>query len=197
EIRGCGNILGAAQHGNIAAVGYDTYTLLIQEAVAELKGQPVLRRALPPVEAAVDAFIPEQYVPSEAQKITLYKRISGARSVEEVHELHEELADRFGTPPGPVQRLLGVMQLRALGAEVGAKSIALTKTAVSVTFDSPRLLTRRLRNALIQQFGDRAAFSWENGPSIAFALDAAGDPLATARAFLEFLAHYETHPRFD
>ncbi|MCP4642458.1 MAG: transcription-repair coupling factor, partial [bacterium] len=165
EIRGCGNILGGEQHGQIATVGYDTYTQLIAEAVSEAKGEPVRRRVLPPCDIAIDAHIPEAYVPSEAQKITLYKRISGVMSVEEVDEMREEIADRFGAPPLPVRRLLDVMRVRAFGADAAVKHIVCGKGAVALEFESGQLLTRKNRNALVQEFGDRLEFAWQGDPT--------------------------------
>jgi transcription-repair coupling factor (superfamily II helicase) len=181
EIRGCGNILGAEQHGHIAAVGYDTYTQLVAEAVAEIKGEPIARRTLPPFDVAIDAYIPEEYVPSAAQKITLYKRISGVHSVEEVTELRDEIADRFGLVPAPVRRLLDVMRVRARGAEVGATRLIASKGAVCVEFESGHLLGRKSRQILQQEFGDRLVFAWQDTPSMTFRLTP-GDPYSVKAA---------------
>ncbi|MBN2307609.1 MAG: transcription-repair coupling factor [Candidatus Hydrogenedentes bacterium] len=165
EIRGCGNLLGGEQHGHIAAVGYETYTQLLMDAVAELKGAPAKRRLLPPCEIAIDAFIPGEYVPSEAQKITLYKRMTAANSIEDVEEMQDEIRDRFGAPPRPVQRLLAVMRTRALGADAGASRIVAGKGGVTVEFDTGHALTRQNRNTLAQEFGDLLEFAWQDTPS--------------------------------
>jgi len=166
EIRGCGDILGSQQHGHIAAVGYDTYMDLVREAVAEIKGESAPTRALPPFEIALDAFVPEDYVPSETQKITLYKRISGVRTVEELDEMADEVADRFGAPPRPVRLLLDAMRVRALAADVGAKRVLAAKKAVAIEFESGHLLTRKSRNTLAMRFGDRLDFAWEGTPTM-------------------------------
>lgn len=195
EIRGCGNILGAEQHGHIVSVGYDTYCQLIQETVAELKGEPVKRRVLPPFDAAIDAFIPEEYVPSESQKITLYRRIAGLGSVEEVAELHDELNDRFGRPPQPVRRLLDIMRIRAQAAELGVKRIVAAKDSLCVTFASERSVSRKVRNALTDQFGSRIRFAWQDVPSITLSLDTndTGPAIAAAEKLLH--AYGETSGR--
>ncbi len=166
EIRGCGDILGAEQHGSITAVGYDTYSQLVAEAVAELKGEPVRQRVLPACEIAADAYIPEGYVPSEAQKISLYKRISGVKSIDEIDEMREEMTDRFGAPPLPARRLLEVMRVRALGVDAGAKRVVCGKTAVAVEFESGQVLTRKSRDTLAHRFGDRLDFAWQGDPTI-------------------------------
>ncbi len=190
EIRGCGNILGAEQHGHIAAVGYDTYAQLIAEAAAELKGEPIRRRVLPLFEVAVDAFIPEDYVPSETQKITLYKRIAGIQSTDEVEEMEAELADRFGRPPAPVRRLLEIMRVRALGADAGAKRVIAAKGSVCVELESGHRLSRKNRDTLAHEFANRLEFAWQEQPTITLKLppDDRGDPLRAARHLLASIA---------
>jgi transcription-repair coupling factor (superfamily II helicase) len=191
EIRGAGNVLGGEQHGHIVSVGYDTYVQLVEEAVAEVKGEPIRRRALPPFDIAVDAFIPEEYVPSEAQKITLYKRIAGLQSVEEVREMQAELNDRFGAPPAPVKRLLDVVRVRALGAEIGARSLAGSKEAVIVQFDSGTFLTRKARGGLEKFLGDGLEFSWQDKPAVRLALSNGENPVQAAERLLGAMVELE------
>jgi len=190
EIRGCGNILGGEQHGYIATVGFDTYTQLVAETVAELKGEPVRRRTLPLFEVAVDAFIPEAYVPSEAQKITLYKRIVGIQSEDEVDEMEAELADRFGKPPAPVRRLLAIMRVRALGGDAGVKRIVAATGAVSVELGSGHAMSRGNRETLSHEFGHRLDFAWQENPSITIKLlpDAEENPIDMAQHLLRAMA---------
>ena len=188
EIRGCGNILGAEQHGHIAAVGFDAYTNLLEETVNELKGEPVKQRMLPPFEIAIDAYIPAEYVPSEAQKMTLYKRIAGARSEDEVTELSDEIADRFGKPPAPVRRLLELMRLRAIGAEAGVARMAASRQTVTVEFDSARFLSRKARATLEHTFGAGLTFAWQDRPSAVLAFPESEEPLSAAALFLNALA---------
>ena len=188
EIRGAGNILGVRQHGHIATVGYDTYTQLIGDAVAELKDQPVKRRELPSFEVAVKAFIPPDYVPSEGQKITLYKRIAGVLSLEEADEMFDELTDRFGKPPAPVRRLIDVMRVRALAADVGAKLVTAAKDAIVVEFEAGApALGRTARNELEEHFGDRVEFAREGSSAVRFALKPGEDPVENAHHLLAAL----------
>ncbi|OLC55460.1 MAG: transcription-repair coupling factor [Chloroflexi bacterium 13_1_40CM_4_68_4] len=123
EIRGAGNLLGAEQHGHVAAVGFELYTQLLQEAIEEIKGEPSPKREELPsvtIDLALPTAIPDSYVPSRARKLELYRRIANIRQVEELRELSAELRDRYGTPPEPVRNLLfGVeVKLRAIGAGV-------------------------------------------------------------------------------
>jgi transcription-repair coupling factor (superfamily II helicase) len=187
EIRGCGDILGAEQHGHIAAVGIDTYEQLVQEAVAEIRGKPVHRRALPLFDVAVDAYIPESYVSSEAQKITLYRRIAALQTIEEVDEMRAELEDRFGFPPSPVRRLLHVMRVRAMAADLGVRRIIGAKDTIRLELESPSVISRKTRDTLAQAFGKRIAFVWQQPPSLTFSADGEADPIESGEKLIKAL----------
>jgi transcription-repair coupling factor (superfamily II helicase) len=120
EIRGAGELLGAEQSGHVAAVGFELYVELLQEAVAELSGQ---RRPAPRpvrVEARVDAYVPSSYIPSEALKIDLHRRISLAESEDELRELQAATEDRFGPIPEPVEHLFQIQEAKLKLARMGA-----------------------------------------------------------------------------
>ena len=185
EIRGAGDILGGDQSGHIISVGYETYSQLIKETVAELRGQPVTYRVLPSFDVSVDAYIPEEYVTSETQKMTLYRRIAMLLNVEEVGEMQSELEDRFGKIPGPVRRLLEVMRVRALGADVGAKALSASGSVVRVEFESIATVNKKIRGNLSARFGGRVQFSWEEHPSVTLAIASGDDPVHAAEHLLE------------
>jgi transcription-repair coupling factor (superfamily II helicase) len=120
EIRGAGDLLGAEQSGHVAAVGFELYVELLGEAVAELEGT---RRAVARpvrVEAQIDAYIPSDYVPGEAQKIDLHRRLALAESEDELRELHAAAEDRFGPPPEPVENLFAIQEAKLKLARLGA-----------------------------------------------------------------------------
>ena len=120
EIRGAGDLLGAEQSGHVAAVGFELYVELLGEAVAELAGT---RRAVARpvrVEAQVDAYVPSDYVPGEAQKIDLHRRLALAESEDELRELHAAAEDRFGPPPEPVENLFSIQEAKLKLARLGA-----------------------------------------------------------------------------
>jgi len=125
EIRGAGNILGAEQHGHIAAVGFELYSRLLEEAIRELKGEQTPQRVETTIELPVEAFIPDSYIPDLNQKVEIYKRIAGLASLAELGELEEELVDRFGDLPGPVQNLMAVAKIRVLAGRLKVKTINL------------------------------------------------------------------------
>jgi transcription-repair coupling factor (superfamily II helicase) len=129
EIRGAGNILGAEQHGHVAAVGFDLYTRLLAEAVEEQKAEfegrpPVIERPGAVVDLPVDAHLPDAYVPETAQKLELYRRLGRVRTAGELAAFRQELNDRFGPPPLPVLRLLEVVELRTAAENAGIVSIS-------------------------------------------------------------------------
>jgi transcription-repair coupling factor (superfamily II helicase) len=119
EIRGAGNLLGADQSGHVALVGYDMYMQLLAEAVAELRGRPIEQPKELKLEVPVDAHLPAAYVPRERLRLEAYRRLGGARAVEEVEALAAELADRYGPPPPPVRNLLELAGVRAQANAVG------------------------------------------------------------------------------
>jgi transcription-repair coupling factor (superfamily II helicase) len=123
EIRGAGNLLGADQHGHMAAVGYDLYTKLLAEAVRELTGEAPEVAVDPVVTVEVDAYLPETYVPEVNQRLALYKRLSGAVETSELADVGAELADRFGPLPREAEHLLEVAGLRIAARKLGIEKL--------------------------------------------------------------------------
>ena len=118
EIRGAGNLLGEKQSGHMEAVGYDLYCKMLNEAVKKKKGIATQEEYSVSVDVNIDAYIPETYIVNEFQKIDVYKRIAGIESEQEREDMTEELTDRFGTVPKPVENLLEIAYLRVLAKEV-------------------------------------------------------------------------------
>jgi transcription-repair coupling factor (superfamily II helicase) len=151
EIRGAGNLLGDEQSGHVAALGFELYMQMLDEAVAaaepELEGE-----ALPePVrlDVNVDAYVPADYVPYEQAKIEVHRRVAGALEVADVERLREELEDRFGPPPEPVENLLALQRARIKFGQAGARTVSFhgdRLAVVPIELDSAR--ARRLREEL-------------------------------------------------
>jgi transcription-repair coupling factor (superfamily II helicase) len=116
EIRGAGNILGTQQSGHIAAVGYELYCQLLENAVRQLKKQPVRT----PLEVTVDlpwaAYLPHDYVAGQRLRIEVYRRLARVRRLERLEDFRQELRDRFGPVPEPAEWLLRLAELRLLAA---------------------------------------------------------------------------------
>lgn len=151
EIRGAGNLLGKEQSGSIEAVGFELYTQMLDEAVAEVRGEPLRTQVEPEVNLPVPAYLPEHYVPDVHQRLVLYKRFSQAPHPDDLNELRAELIDRFGDAPDEVDTLhelmmlkidLRALQLRALDGGAGR---------IVVTLGADALLDGHKVAALVQR----------------------------------------------
>ncbi|MGI6605233.1 MAG: transcription-repair coupling factor [bacterium] len=141
EIRGAGNILGAEQHGHIAAVGFEMYCRLLEEAVRELKGEKQRHEVEPQIDLKINAYLPETYVRSPRDKMELYKAIVACKSEADVDEVADDLVDRFGDPPDEVVNLLQIARLRTLAYQVKITALAQKEDRVVITFAPGLYLT--------------------------------------------------------
>ncbi len=156
ELRGAGNLLGDEQSGHVAALGFELYMQMLDEAVrqagpAEGDGASDEEDLPEPVrlDVNVDAYVPSDYVPYEQAKIEIHRRIAGALEVAEVQQLHDELEDRFGPVPEPLQNLLSLQRARIKFGQAGATVVSFRGDRLAVTpieLDSVR--ARRLREEL-------------------------------------------------
>jgi transcription-repair coupling factor (superfamily II helicase) len=154
EIRGAGNLLGDEQSGHVAALGFELYMQMLDEAVAaaeaedggeESAGQPEPVR----LDVNVDAYVPADYIPYEQAKIEVHRRVAGALEVADVERLREELQDRFGPIPEPVENLLALQRARIKFGQAGARTVSFRGdrlAVVPIELDSAR--AKRLREEL-------------------------------------------------
>ena len=112
EIRGAGNLLGKVQHGHMEAVGYDLYCKMLNEAVKKEKGIETTLDFQTTIDLDVDAFIPNEYIMNEYQKLDIYKRIASAISSQECDDMYDEMKDRFGNVPKSAENLLRISRIR-------------------------------------------------------------------------------------
>jgi len=173
EIRGAGNILGPEQHGFLQAVGVDLYLKLLEQAVRELKGEVEEAQAEPRLSLGADAFLPEAYVPNEAQRIALYRQLAEA-GLEEVEELEEELRDRFGRPPEEAWALLEAARIREVARRAGAEAIRVEDGLLRVEFGEPP--TRATLLELVRRSGAVPRFDLSGGVRVEVPLSSR-DPL--------------------
>jgi transcription-repair coupling factor (superfamily II helicase) len=148
EIRGAGNLLGAEQHGQIAAVGFDTYARLLQESVAEMKGEEVAEEVEVKIELPVKAFLPVGWVEQEALRLELYRRIATAADHGRLDEVRVEAEDRYGALPAEVSTLFAVASLRITCVRLGV-------TEVTTYRDDVRIRPVALPDALAVDLGER------------------------------------------
>jgi transcription-repair coupling factor (superfamily II helicase) len=156
DIRGAGNLLGDEQSGHVAAIGFELYCSLLDDAVEELQAaeggereEPVPRVRL---DVDVDAYLPAEYVPFEAAKIDVHRRIAAARGRGALTEVRDELEDRFGPPPEPVENLLALQRARLQLAQAGAETVAfragkLRIEPIELDSDQASVMRERLEGA--------------------------------------------------
>lgn len=146
EIRGAGNILGVSQSGHMAAVGYDLYCKMLNEAVRNMKGESVKTAEIScSAEFNVDAYIPDKYIANEHQKLDIYKRISLIENLNEKEDMIEELTDRFGKLPKAVLNLLDIAYLRAMAKEAYITEIKGTGGIVRLSvYEKPKYYSQKI-----------------------------------------------------
>jgi transcription-repair coupling factor (superfamily II helicase) len=158
EIRGAGNLLGEEQSGHVAAVGFELYCQMLEDAAEELRaGVEELAEPREPVriDVDVDAYVPAEYVPFEAAKIDVHRRVAAAREAGELRALREELEDRFGPVPEPVANLLDLQRARIALGDAGARTVEFRAGRLRVSpveLDSGRVevLNEHLQEAIYQ-----------------------------------------------
>ena len=136
EIRGAGDVLGPQQSGHMSTVGYDMYLKLIEQAVSEAQGVEVTPELDTRVELAVDAFLPESYVPEEKLRVEIYKRIAMIQDEAGRMDIEEELIDRFGDVPEPVENLMRIAQLRGVTRRLGVSHLFLRPDGIHMRIDT-------------------------------------------------------------
>jgi transcription-repair coupling factor (superfamily II helicase) len=161
EIRGAGNLLGAEQHGNMAAVGFDTYMELLEEAIETLRGHAPVPAVDPEIRLPIPARLPEKYVSDVRQRLVLYKRLASAADAAAVDALRDELLDRFGPLPPEGENLIGVIRLKVAARALGIASITLENghlvlaAAAASRVDPARLVSLLRSRGSIQVLPDQ------------------------------------------
>ncbi len=128
EIRGAGNLLGSAQHGNIASIGFSTYCSMLEEAVERLRA--IREHRTPPkklpnttIEFRQDAYLDAAYIKNEEQKMEIYRRLASVENEKELDDLIDEIVDRFGTPTVPAEKLFNISKIRVKAKQLGIGSL--------------------------------------------------------------------------
>ena len=177
EIRGAGEILGAEQHGHIAAIGFELYSRLLRQAVEELRAsyegsetrsaasREAARRAQektaarflavdvgPSIDLPVSAYLPDDFVPDHALRLRLYRRLARIEEAAEIDALEQEMSDRFGELPDPVRGLLFLLRVRVLADQAGIQAV--TGDAHQIALALPLLLPSQTASDLMARFPD-------------------------------------------
>ena len=151
EIRGAGNLLGAEQSGSIAAIGFDLYTQLLEEAVNEVRGEPPRTVVEPDVTLPLAALIPDDYVPDVHQRLLFYKRFAVAANPDELSDLRAELVDRYGEAPDEVDNLSELMLLKIDMRDLRLRALESGPGRLVVTLGTDALLDPMKTAKLVQR----------------------------------------------
>lgn len=158
EIRGAGNLLGGEQHGHIDAVGFDLYCRLLEQTIQELRGEKPEEEISTNINLNLDIRIPENYIGDVGQRLRMYKRISSAIDEEELSGLKQEMVDRFGKYPEPVENLFRYARLRQEALALQVQAIEKSKSQVFLRFtDNSKVSAQKLLDLVVRN--KRATFS--------------------------------------
>jgi transcription-repair coupling factor (superfamily II helicase) len=149
EIRGAGTILGARQSGFIEEIGFDMYTRLLEEAVADLKGQTIQQLPETKLELDVEIHLAQQYVNNRHQKVDIYRRLADARNLDEVEKIRDEITDRFGRMPQSGVNLFDAAAVKIAAAMLEVETVRLKAGRATLVFNEDR----QLRRHEVESFG--------------------------------------------
>ncbi|MCH7878250.1 MAG: transcription-repair coupling factor, partial [candidate division Zixibacteria bacterium] len=152
ELRGAGNMLGAKQSGFIDEIGFDMYSKLLEEAVAEFKGEGTRGLPATTLETDLEVYLPEDYIDINQHKVDVYRRLAQARSVSQVELIREELADRYGRPPQAALNLIEATALKLAAAQLRIDKVRMKSGRVELHYESGKEFDRpeieRMRQAV-------------------------------------------------
>lgn len=172
EIRGAGNLLGEDQSGHMAAVGYDLYCKMLNDAVSRLKGENVIDDEFETtIEIMIDAYIPATYVKNEFQKLELYKRIAGIESEEEYEDMLDELTDRFGDMPQAVINLIRIALIKAMAHKASIIEISEKNKVLYLKMYPQAKVDVDKIDSLLKKYRNKMKFIVEEVPQFKLQID--------------------------
>ena len=158
QIRGAGTALGASQSGHIAAVGYDMFLKLLDQAVHDLKGEDSIEPLEPEINVSMSSGFPEDYIESVEQRLTVYRRLSRMKKVSDITDMKKELIDRYGKLPKEAENMLLKIMLRVYSISAAVQRLDLNPNALTLTFSTRhRAVPVDMLNAVLS---GRARFEW-------------------------------------
>lgn len=185
EIRGAGNLLGKAQHGHMEAVGYDMYCKMLQEAVLTAQGKAVEVSFDTKVDISVDAFIPAEYILNEIQKLDIYKRIAGVETTAEKEDMIQELEDRFGHIPVPVENLIRINLIRVHAHTLYLTDVRNVKEKIQFVFRPDAKINPEKIPEFVKQFKGSMQFAPIGMPTFTYRCVLGGMAEKDAQILLE------------
>jgi len=194
EIRGAGNMMGSAQHGQMAAIGYDLYCRMLEDTIKLIKGEIEKEPVETSVDIKIDAYIPETYIEDEVQKIEVYKKIASISSFDDMMDMTEELVDRFSDIPASVINLMDIAYIRSLGKRLGIEEIKETAEELLLKFEDVENLDEKLFKGILDKYSRQVVFRYGEKPVIACKLSVIkrGNMIEFLKEFLGFMNENKT-----
>ncbi|MBO0724056.1 MAG: transcription-repair coupling factor [Blastocatellia bacterium] len=180
ELRGAGNLLGGQQSGHIDAIGFDLYTQMLERTVQELRGEEIVEETGAQLNLGIDTRIPDDYIADMSQRLRTYKRIASARSDEELNRISEEVADRYGRAPAPVENLFSYARARREAERLGIMSVDRVGESLAIKLGEK---ARVEPESLLKLLGENKSASFSPTGVLKIKLDGAGDDLLADRVF--------------
>src|SRR5262249_51363613 len=180
ELRGAGNLLGGQQSGHIDAIGFDLYTQMLERTVQELRGEEVVEETSTQLNLGVDTRIPDDYIADMSQRLRTYKRIASARSDEELNRIGEEVSDRYGRLPMPVENLFSYARVRREAERLGIISIDRVGESLSIKLGAGAHVDP---DNLLKFLAENKSATFSPAGVLKVKLDGAGDDLLADRVF--------------
>ena len=167
EIRGAGNMMGSAQHGHMAAIGYDLYCRMLEDTIKIIKGEIENEPIETTVDIKVDAYIPGTYIEDEIQKIEVYKKIAAIENLEDYMDIKSELEDRYSDIPDPVYNLMDIAYIKSRANMLLIEEIKETSNEIKFIFadgiknlnDIYKYLLENYKDKVFLMFGEKPYFA--------------------------------------
>ena len=166
EIRGAGNMMGSSQHGHMASVGYDLYCRMLEDTVKIIRGEIQKEPIETTVDLKVDAFISENYIDDEIQKIEIYKKIASIEGIDDYNDIKEELEDRYSKIPEPVYNLMDIAYIKSKAKSMFIEEIKENSKEIIFKFAEGeskyknvfKSLTEKYKDIVVLKFGTKPYF---------------------------------------
>lgn len=170
EIRGAGNMMGSSQHGHMAAIGYDLYCRMLEDTVKLIKGEIQKEPIETTVDIKVDAFISENYIEDEIQKIEVYKKIAAIEGLDDYSDIKEELEDRYSKIPEPVYNLMDIAYIKSQAKKIFIEEIKETPKEIIFKFAEGESEYKDVFKALMEKYKDMVLLKFGLNPYFTFRL---------------------------
>lgn len=171
EIRGAGNLLGTQQHGHMAAVGYDLYTRLLDEAVREISGDEKEEYIETTIEVPINAYIPDNYIEDQVLKIEMYKKIASIENIEDKMDTEEEMTDRFGDMPKSLENLINIAYIKGLAKKIKITNIKQLGKDITVQFKDGKYIDVETLRKLNLKMNGIISYGSNSQPMLRIKLD--------------------------